>query len=187
MQSTMDQLSRDVPEMLSEKTRKTKQTINPIVERTRKRAELAFQKTPSWFQRFTKHTYERARRYQLLSDFTTAFSLLFVVPVLIWLSWSAGSLLVTSAAGIVIWTITNCFLVGSGFLLLGPFAAFAFFASLFIAFWVTIARLSYKAFCFIYDKTMSFLGDHGVVNRSSLFSGNTWGRDGLGTDGDIQE
>jgi hypothetical protein len=183
----MDALTNDMPRSLSEKTKKTKQTISPFVERTKKHAESAFEKTPSWFQQYSKKTYDVARRYQLLSDFTAAFSLLFVVPVLVWLSWSAGSLIVTSVTGIIIWAITNCFLVGAAFLLLGPFAAFAFFASLFVTFWVTIARLGYSAFRFIYHKTMSFLGDRGVADRSSIFSGNTWGQNGRGSDGNIQE
>jgi len=182
----METLNQDIPRTLSEKTKKTKQTISPFVERTRRHAESVFEKTPSWVQQYSKKAYEVARRYQLLSDFTTAFSLLLAVPVLVWVSWSAGSFIVTSLTGVTIWVITNCFLVGAAFLLLGPFAAFAFFASLFITFWVTVGRLGYSAFGFIYHKTMSFLGNRGIANRS-VFSGNYWGQDGRGSDGHITE
>ncbi|CAG8646374.1 172_t:CDS:2 [Dentiscutata erythropus] len=99
--------------MFSEKFKSTEESVKNV-------GTGIYSSLPEWVRSIGDYSYDIASRYQILKDFAFAFGALFVFPLLLFISWSIGSLVTTVIIWAVAYAAINGFLIGGALLVLIP-------------------------------------------------------------------
>ncbi|CAG8532750.1 2098_t:CDS:2 [Funneliformis mosseae] len=115
-----------------------------------------FRYTPTWFQKYSMELYEEYRQYQPIVDFFRFFIIFSVVPLILFMLWSVGSIFISGVIFVMAWAAIN----SVGLTLTLPFVIIALFLTAFLTIitstvWITMISGEY-----VYRTTLTFLRGH---------------------------
>ncbi|GES77381.1 hypothetical protein GLOIN_2v1776331 [Rhizophagus clarus] len=130
---------------------------NPITQLLNSVGYMVYVRMPTLIQLILNRAYKIAIGYKFLVDFSTVFSLLFAIPLTIFLTWSIGSLVITMILWAVAYAAINGLSISIGLLCISPVFMTLLFITFCITLVITIIRLISYGGSFVRKHISTFL------------------------------